>query len=118
MHAFASMILAQNGQPPQGPGGFGNLLVPLVLMGLIFYFLIFRPQSRERKHRQEMLTTIKKNDRVVTVGGIIGTVVNVKEDELTLKVDESNNTKLTFTRSAVQRILTSAGGEPAPDEKK
>ncbi len=49
---------------------------------------------------------IKKNDRVVTIGGIVGTVATVKEDEVTLKVDESNNTKITFSRVAIQRVMS------------
>jgi len=82
------------------------LFMPLLAMGVIFYMLIYRPQGAERKRREQMLAGMKKNDRVVTIGGIMGTVVAVKDDEVTLKVDESNNTKLTFVRSAIQRVVS------------
>jgi preprotein translocase subunit YajC len=109
-------MLAQASQPAgaatQAP--LSSMLFPLVLIGAVMYFLILRPQSRERKSRASMLDAIKKNDRVVTIGGILGTVLSVKDDEVTLKVDESSNTKITFTKSAIQRILSSAPAESTP----
>src|SRR5437667_7215547 len=95
--------------PAPAPGGSPSsvmLWFPLVLMGVIFYFLILRPQNAEKKRRATMLSAVKKNDRVCTVGGIVGTVVNVKDDEITLKVDESNNTKITFARWGIQRVIS------------
>ena len=106
---FIAQANTPESQPASSP--FGSLLLPLLLMGFVIYFLMLRPQSKERKKRAEMLSAIKKNDRVVTVGGILGTVVSVKENEITLKVDESNNTKITFTRSAIQQVTGSEGGE-------
>ncbi len=103
-------LLAQDA-PPQPPPGLTSMLPMLLAMGLVFYFLLIRPQSKEKKRRAEMLAAIKKNDRVVTIGGIHGTVVNVKDDEITLKVDESNNTKITFSRAAIQQVTAS---EAAP----
>ncbi|QDV92215.1 preprotein translocase subunit YajC [Phycisphaerae bacterium RAS2] len=107
-------LLAQGtpatGSPAPAPG-LSQMLFPLLLMGAVFYFLLIRPQSAEKKRRESMLSALKKNDRVVTAGGILGTVLNVKDDEVTLKVDESSNTKITFTRSAIQRVL---GTEAAP----
>ncbi len=88
---------------------FGNPLLLLILMGAIFYFLIIRPNSREKHRRNEMLAGVKKNDRVITIGGIIGTVASVRDDEITLKVDESNNTKITFSRASIQRIISASG---------
>jgi len=100
------------GQQP--PGGLMQSFLMLFLpMGLIYYFLIIRPQSAEKKKRADLLAGIKKNDRVCTIGGIYGTVVNVKDDEITLKVDESSNTKITFTRSAIARILRGEATPPA-----
>jgi preprotein translocase subunit YajC len=109
-------IIAQEG----GGGGGGGQGIPgcgpqqmilFMMFGAVFYFILIRPQSKEKKRRAEMLGAVKKNDRVVTNGGIIGTVVSVKDDEITLKVDESNNTKITFSRSSIQRITSS---ETAP----
>jgi preprotein translocase subunit YajC len=110
-------LLAQTSQPL--PGGqspaspFGTMLLPLVLMGLVFYFLMIRPQSKEKKRRAQLLAALKKNDRVVTVGGIVGTVLLVKGDEVTLKVDESSNTKITFLRSAIQTVTSSETADTA-----
>ncbi|MCZ6815071.1 MAG: preprotein translocase subunit YajC [Planctomycetota bacterium] len=99
---FALATLSQSGKPV----GLFDYLPMFAVMGLIFYFLLIRPQSKEKKKRAKMLSQIKKNDRVVTIGGIVGTVATVKEDEVTLKVDESNNTKITFTRVAIQRVMS------------
>jgi preprotein translocase subunit YajC len=104
-------LIAQTTQPPDGAqpvSPFGGMFLPLILMGLVFYFLLIRPQSKEKKHRAAMLSALRKNDRVVTVGGIVGTVLQVKDDEVTLKVDESSNTKITFLRSAIQSVTAAS----------
>ena len=106
------MIMAQAPKSGAPAGGLSTMLFPLVLMGGIFYFILIRPQSKEKKRRAELLSGLKKNDRVVTIGGILGTVTSVRDDEVTLKVDESSNTKITFSRASVQRILGSAADEP------
>lgn len=103
---YAIAQTAPQSNPPQG-SPLTSMLMMIIPMGFIIYFLMIRPQSKERKRREEMLKTIKKNDRVVTIGGAFGTVTNVKDDEVTLKVDESNNTKIIFTRSAIQRVVGS-----------
>lgn len=104
-------ILAQTTQatrPAAGPGGLRSLLyspfMPLVLGLVAFYFIIMRGQSKDKKAKQAMLNNLKKNDRVMTIGGVIGTVVTVKDDEVTIKVDEATNTKMTFTRRAIQKV--------------
>jgi preprotein translocase subunit YajC len=102
------------GAAPQ-PSPF-SMLWPLFFIFIIFYFILIRPQSAEKKKRQAMINAIKKNDRVVTIGGILGTVQYVKDDEITLKVDESSNTKITFTRSAIQRVLSAGPADPAPPQ--
>jgi len=107
----------QQGQPPPA-SPFGSMLFPLIMMGVVFYFLLIRPQSKEKKRRIEMIAAIKKNDRVVTIGGIVGTVISVKDDELTLKVDESSNTKITFSRSAIQRVTSGEVSDSTGDVKK
>jgi len=83
----------------------------------LFYFLMIRPQRREQARRQQMLGGVKKNDRVVTIGGIYGVVANVNReaDEVTLKVDEATNTKLRVTLSSVGRVL---GDEPSDEPVK
>jgi preprotein translocase subunit YajC len=103
------------GQP--GAGGPEALIIqilPFVLIGLLFYYMLIRPQRKEQAKRQEMLSNVKKNDRVVTVGGVYGVVMNVhrEADELILKVDESTNTKLRVTLSSIARVL---GDEPSQE---
>ncbi len=77
-------------------------LFPLALIFIIFYFLLIRPQKQKEKEHQKMLTGINKNDEVVTLGGIHGTVVNVKEKTLTLRIDE--NVKMEIEKNSVAYI--------------
>lgn len=95
-------------QPASPPPSMSSLLMPILLVGFVFYFLVFRPQKRERQKQQQLIESVKKNDRVLTIGGVLGTVVSVKGDEVTLKVDESTNTKMTFIRSAIKTIVSGA----------
>ncbi len=92
--------------PAQKPGfGYTQFLF-LGLMLVVFYFLLFRgPRKKQQEHKQ-MVQTLSKNDKVRTIGGIIGTVVDIKGDEITLKVDESNNTKIKITTSAIGKNLS------------
>ena len=72
----------------------------------MFYLILFRgPRKKKQQHRQ-MVQTLQKNDRVRTIGGIIGVVVDVRDDEITLKVDESNNTKIKVISSAIGKNLS------------
>ena len=79
------------------------LLFPFAMMFLIFYVIVFRPQSKARKEHDALLKNIKKHDTVVTIGGLIGTVVNVKPDVITLRVDE--NVRVDVERSAIARLM-------------
>jgi preprotein translocase subunit YajC len=105
----------------QGPAGLETLLTSplmlLLLLGIVFYFIVMRPQRKEQAKRRDMLANVKKNDRVVTIGGIYGVVMNVhrEADEITLKVDESTNTKLRMTISSIARVVS---GETAEEENK
>jgi preprotein translocase subunit YajC len=86
---------------------FGNTQwIFLGLMFLVMYLLLFRgPRKKQQQHKQ-MVQSLEKNDKVRTIGGIIGTVVDIKGDEVTLKVDESNNTKMKFVSSAIGKNLS------------
>jgi len=89
------------GQPPWGP------FIPLVAIVLIFYLFIIRPQTqREKKQREMIATTLRKNVEVVTSGGIIGVVWSIKEngDEVTLKIDD--NAKIRVLKSSIVRITS------------
>ena len=80
--------------------------LPFILIFVVMYLLLFRgPRKKQQQHKQ-MVQTLEKNDRVRTIGGIIGTVVDVKDDEITLKIDESNNTKIKIAASAIGKNLS------------
>jgi preprotein translocase subunit YajC len=86
-----------------------TMLFPFLAIGLLFYWLLIRPQRQEQARRRAMLAALKKNDRVVTAGGIYGVVTDVDRDanRVTVKVDEANNTKLRVTLNSVS-VLSEA----------
>ena len=90
-----------------GPEQTSNPLIqlfPFILIMFVFYFLLFKPEKDKQKKHREALNGLKKNDEVVTSGGIHGTVVNVKPDTITLRVDD--NVKLEVDKEAVVTIKT------------
>jgi preprotein translocase subunit YajC len=102
--ALITGLLAQC--EPQGEGGgspwSGIWMIALIF--IIFYFLLIRPQQKKQKEHQRMLEAIKKGDRVVTSGGIYGTVVGVKDNVVVLKIAE--NVKIEVAKSAVSHIIS------------
>jgi preprotein translocase subunit YajC len=111
---FAEGAPADGGGQGMGGGSLGTLLILFLPIIVLFYFMIHRPQRREQARRQTMLEAMKKNDRVVTIGGIYGVVTNVHREanEVTLKVDEATNTKLRVTLSSISQVL---GDEPSQE---
>ena len=104
------------GMAQQAPAG-GNPLttfMPLILIFGVFWLLVIRPQSKKAKQHQQMLTELKKGDDVVTQGGIIGKIAGIKDNELTLQVQEG--VRLRVTRSAVTGRYT--GAEAAKTDAK
>ena len=101
---------AAPGTTARKPFGFGSQWIFIGLMFVMMYFIIFRaPRKKQQQHKQ-MVQALEKNDKVRTIGGIIGTVVDVKGDEVILKVDESNNTKIRVVSSAIGRNLSKDNG--------
>ena len=94
------------------------MLVPFAMMFLIFYMLVFRPQSKARKELEAMVKNLKKHDEVVTSGGLFGTVVNVRPESITLKIDE--NVRVEVEPSAIARLVKqkAPGGEAVVMEKR
>jgi len=91
--------------PQRRPFG-GSEWIFIALMFVVMYFLLFRgPRKKQQQHKQ-MVQSLKKNDKVRTIGGIIGTIVDIRDDEITLKVDESNNTKIKVASSAIGKNLS------------
>jgi preprotein translocase subunit YajC len=81
-------------------------LIPLLIVVMVLMFFSTSKNKRtEQKKRDEMLKNMKRGDRVMTIGGILGTVVDVRDSEVMLKVDESSNTKIKFTRDAIKRVV-------------
>lgn len=91
---------------PQATNSIMNF-VPLVLIFIIFYFMLIRPQKRKEKEHNKMLGGLAKNDEVVTTGGIHGTVVNVKDKSIILRIDE--NVKVELERNCVAYIKKPLG---------
>lgn len=110
--------LAQATQPGGGPPQWVDVLFksgplfPLLLIILLFTIFSSRSRRREEQKKKDLLNSIKRGDRVQTIGGILGTVVEVEEARVRLKVDESSNTKIWFSRNALARVL---GEEKAVD---
>ncbi len=91
--------------PQQGQAGGGSMTSTLImfgLMGLIFYFMIIRPQSKRQKEKAKMLSELKKGDKVITSGGIHATVAGL--DEKTILIDIGNNVKMTVDRQSVNVV--------------
>ncbi|HUE97285.1 MAG TPA: preprotein translocase subunit YajC [Longimicrobiaceae bacterium] len=91
-------------QAPQGGGMGMALIVQLVLIVAIFYFLLILPQRREQKRHREMLAALRPGDEIVTSGGVIGEIIQLKEDQVTLK---SGDSRLLVERA---RIAKKMGG--------
>ena len=100
--------------PRSGTDVFLRDIFPFLLMMAVIFWFMFRGQKKERQRHEDMLKNLKKSDRVQTIGGILGTVVDVRDHEVVLKVDETNNTKIRFNRAAIKEVLR----EPAPPEVK
>ena len=119
-----SLILAL-GTPTtasDGAAAGGSMVTTLITFGviiLIFYFLIIRPQRKRDKEAKDMLAAIKKGDKIVTIGGIRGTVAVVKESTVIVKVDD--NTRIEFSKNAISAVLNkkeeSSSEKPAKKEK-
>lgn len=105
---------ASPGVAPRSAGG-GDALIMYMVLALVVAMVIMTifGQRRERKRREELLGAIKKHDRVQTIGGVIGAVVEVKPDTVILKVDEASNVRMTFAKSSVQQILKESPGVAA-----
>ena len=98
--AFSPVLLL--GQSGDGSGGLFDLLLPLVLIGLVFYFFIYRPQQKREEEHEEMVANLEQGDKIVTVGGIHGTVQRIDDTNILAQVD-SKGTKLRIDKDAIAR---------------
>jgi preprotein translocase subunit YajC len=103
---FAPLLLmgggGQTGGESQGNPGL-QMLVVFGGMILIFYFLLFRPQQKKQKEHQKMLEAVKKGDRVLTSGGLFGTIVGVKDDIAVLRI--ADDVKVEVTKASIQAVV-------------
>ncbi len=97
--------------PQSGEGGGGGMISTIIMFGaifLIFYFMIIRPQQKRAKERDKMLANIQKGDKVVTSGGVHGTIAGI--DEKTVLLDVGDKVKLKVERSAVSSVISTKEG--------
>src|SRR5262245_20468582 len=95
---------ASGGGPANPFGGMFWILIPALLLVMILPSL---GQKKQQKQRNQMLADLKRNDRVLTTGGIVGSVIEIYDTEVVLRVDESSNTRIRFAKAAVQQVLQS-----------
>jgi len=114
-----AMLLAQaagrGGNPQPGPLELMIQYLPMVLIVVVAWVLLYKPERERMRQQKELLLSLKKNDRVVTSSGIYGTVANVEReaDRVLLKVDDSGNVKITVTLASIAKVLADAS-EAAP----
>lgn len=102
MQIPASLLVAQAGQQPSS----GWIIwAPLIVMLVFYYLLLIRPQQKDRAKRQELLNSLKKNDRVVTTSGMLGTVANISQDGKEITIKFGDNTRIPFLRSAIETVI-------------
>ncbi len=111
---FPDMAWAMAPSPGGGGGGASQLMPTLVMFGAmfaIFYFLMIRPQQKQKQERERMLSAIKRGDKVVTTSGMFGTVTNLSDKTVTLRV--ADQVKLEFERAAIGRVVEVQGDKDA-----
>jgi preprotein translocase subunit YajC len=115
-----AVFLAQaGGQAQRQPNGLELLVtyLPMLLIVLVAWLLLYKPERERMRRQQDLLAALKKNDRVVTSAGIYGIVANVDRDNdrVTLKVDDAANVKITVTLSSVSKVVGGADDGPSGD---
>ena len=106
---FPDLAYAAAGPPGGGSQGMWPTIFMVAAMFAIFYFLLLRPQQKQKQERERMLSAMKRGDRVVTTSGMHGTVTALSEHTVTLRV--ADQVKLEFDRSAIGRVVAGQGGE-------
>ncbi|MBO6503880.1 MAG: preprotein translocase subunit YajC [Kordiimonadaceae bacterium] len=112
---FSSPAYAQAAGAPAGPGLFESL-APLILIVVIFWFLILRPQNKKMKEHREMVNNVRRGDTVVTAGGLVGKVAKVKDDDAEIEVDFGEGIRMRVIKSTLSDVRVK--GEPAKKDDK
>ena len=92
-------------QPQQDPPFWAGPMMPFILLIILMYVFMFRSKKGQERKRQELINSLKKGDEVQTIGGVFGKVMDTRDDRVLVKVDESNNTKMWFARTAIHRVV-------------
>lgn len=110
---------------PQGAAGSGMFFFIIMAFMVLMIVMTIMSGRKQRKQKQQMLSALAKNDRIQTIGGVIGTVVEIRDNEVLIETDRASNTRIRFSKAAIQQVLRSAAGgaqseaiepkiEPAP----
>jgi preprotein translocase subunit YajC len=102
---FEQFVFAQAQQPQTNP--FLSFL-PLILLLLVFYFLLIRPQQKRQRELQKLVDNLKKGDQIITAGGIIGTITSIQNDYVVIKCGDNEATKLEVLKSAITGLRGNA----------
>jgi preprotein translocase subunit YajC len=108
MHEIINWVVAmapppsQGGGQQQGPGVLLSFIIPMVFVGLIFYFILIKPQKKQHQETQKMRDSLEEGANVITTGGIHGTVKKVKDDIVTLQI--ADNVRIKINRSSIGKI--------------
>ena len=103
------------GAPSAGAAGMSSILM-IVIMLAVFYFLMIRPENKRKKQAEEMRSAVKTGDEITTIGGIIGTVVSVKEDKFVMETS-SDQVRIEFAKWAISTNNTANAAEAAAQKK-
>jgi len=101
---FVTPAFAQAAAPAAGGGAAFAQFIPLILVFLIMYFLIMRPQQKKMKQHRQMIEALKKGDNVITQGGILGKVVSVRDDEV--EVEIAQGVRIRVVRATIAQVVT------------
>ena len=110
---YDALTILADAAPPAQPtsGGLGGMLVPMIAMGVIFYFMLIRPQQKKQKEHQALISSAKTGDKIVTSSGIHGLISNVKETTVIVKI--ADNVKIEMDKAAIATVLKRSENEPA-----
>lgn len=117
-----SFIIAQATQPASAPtsrpapafmDSLNGTLFPVMLGIIVLYYFMYRSRKKQDQQAKDLLGQMKRGDRVMTAGGILGKIVEVEDSKVLVKVDENSNTKIWFTRDAIRRVITEEKAEAA-----
>jgi len=113
LFSLTSFVFADGVAPAAQPGGAFGGLMPLIIIFILFYFFLIRPQQKQRKEHQKMLDALKKDDKIITAGGLYATVVSVKGDTVEAKI--SDNVRIQIVKQTISTVVVSQTDAVTPE---